>query len=427
MTARPRVSPEAEETSLTTSSGRGYVLTLRFTGQQVAGLRGIFSQQCWLNSFDLPLSIVEPFVRDSSIVHGTDLWGRQDRERLKLANFYDMASMSQGVVMASWKEFLSHAPRRLVVLQIENPNSFWCLNFRPLSCLRNRMKMSPPAANCSLARDGIKAVSNSIPYLRGLGFEVVRNVCLTCSTKVQTPRGIVEHIFGDYWPQNVTLLINLWKFSFRLTPDCKQGTCASFTDLSSSIQATTQLNKDAGRYVDLIDSLWANQTRTNASISVMVRLEWFLIRFRRNSLKKIHSCLARVRTLVKEMSDNKSKAVRTILALDVGQFGSGSFQQTSKINHIGHEYLQKLIAEVKTFVWDLYDGKMDFDAWEKTFVTATGGISERTYIANLQSLLVSQADCMVYLGGGHYQELAVQKYKSNHPLQNQCLQRVCES
>ena len=60
-------SPEARQ------SKRGYVLTLKFTGQQAAGVRGIFSQQCWLKLFGLPMSIVEPFVNESVISHSKKL------------------------------------------------------------------------------------------------------------------------------------------------------------------------------------------------------------------------------------------------------------------------------------------------------------------------------------------------------------------
>ena len=41
----------------------GHVITLGYTGQQIAGVRGLLSQQCWIASFGLPMKIVEPYTK----------------------------------------------------------------------------------------------------------------------------------------------------------------------------------------------------------------------------------------------------------------------------------------------------------------------------------------------------------------------------
>lgn len=409
----------------TTASG-GFVLTLKFTGQQVAGMRGMFSQQCWLNSFRLPMAIVEPFVTNSMLMHTKEMWEREEGKThpmsLRLSNFYRMPSKGDtGLTMSTWERFLSRAPRKMIVVNVENVYGRGCLNFGPKSC--NEQSGSYPLLKCK----PLKMISDSVTYLEAHGFIVVRKVCFNCSAPEIaefSPDYITEYIFGDYKPQDVTVLISHWKFSFQITPNCDAHTCDRLTESFKGVQSPSNLGRAAARYTNVIDGLqeMAGQP-VGTTIAIMVRLEWFLITYRNSSLEKIDSCLQTVVKTKQELELTVDGTTRVLLALDVGKFGSGSFNKTIHL-HITYAYFEAILAKVKNIVVQLYNGKLTFDLWEESYVSAAGGSTDRSYIAALQSLVASKADCLVLMGGGHFQELALQKYTARAPA-NECVHKVC--
>ena len=410
------------------STDNGFVLTLKFTGQQVAGMRGMFSQQCWLDTFQLPLSMVEPFVSDSTFVHTKTLWEEEEGKvhpmSLRLSNFYRMPTRGPtGLSLSTWSTFIATAPRNLIVVNVDNVYARGCLNFGPQSCLGEHLG-SKPALKCKR----LKMIKDSVAYLEEHGFKVVRRVCFNCSAPGMsgfTPDYVTEYIFGNYKPQDVTVLISHWKFSFQITPACATRACKGLAEAFKRVQPPSNLERAASRYVDVIDGLQGNAEQPiGTTIAVMVRLEWFIITYRLKSLEKVNTCLQSVMEAKRELEATTDGATRVLLALDIGKFGSGSFNKTINL-HITYDYFEKVLARVKNIVSDLYNGKLDFDLWEESYVTATtGGSTDKSYIAALQSLTASKADCLVLMGGGHFQTLALEKY-SQQMHSKECIRKVC--
>lgn len=403
-------------------------MTLKFTGQQVAGMRGMFSQQCWLNTFQLPLSIVEPFVSDSTLGHTKALWEGEEAKvhpmRLRLSNFYRMPTWgTTGLSMSSWEAFMTTASRKLIVVNVEKVYDRGCLNFGPQSCLDEQSR-SKPVLKCK----PLRIITDSVAYLEAHGFKVVRRVCFNCSAPEIsnfTPDYVTEYIFGEYRPQDVTVLISHWKFSFQITPSCVTHACDGLSEAYKRVQPPSNLDRAATRYVDTMDRLQENFGKPiGMTIAVMVRLEWFLITYRNHSLEKIDTCLQTVVETKQELESTTDGATRVLLALDVGKFGSGTFNKTIHL-HFTYDYFEKVLVKVKSVVLQLYNHKLDFDLWEETYVTATGGSTDKSYIAALQNVLAaSRADCLVLMGGGHFQELALQKY-NDRALSQKCVHKVC--
>ena len=105
----------------TSPEPRGYVLTLKYGGQQGAGVRSLLSQQCWAESFHLPMYIVEPFIEESICGIPSDL--TKTENVLRMSDFFDIdhfneASRNDGYAeVASWEDFLRSAPRKVIVIQ----------------------------------------------------------------------------------------------------------------------------------------------------------------------------------------------------------------------------------------------------------------------------------------------------------------------
>ena len=234
----------------TASQSLGYVLTLMYTGQMVAGMRGIASQQCWLNSFMLPMSIVEPCVETdrSALKSSPELW-RQDGPRL--SNYHSLRDMN----LSSWDTFLRTAPRKMIVVQVRNVQSAKCLQFP------SKGLYDPNARVSGLKCDFIPAVSEAVDYLKMHGFEVVHQVCIDCSKENFSninPRYFGEFVLGDqYRPHEVTILFDAWRFSFKITAkSCPRG-----RTFLSHIAVPPSLDQDVGHYLEVVDKLQNNTAR----------------------------------------------------------------------------------------------------------------------------------------------------------------------
>lgn len=406
---------------------QGCVLTLKFTGQQAAGLRGIFSQQCWLKLFDLPMSIVEPFVSESVLSHSKRLWEEvEEGERTKpcLSSIYQLPRNRMGLGITSWKKFLSVAPKKIIVLTIQNPYAKECLVFNRKSCVRKVPLNQHMLSNCSQTHD----VLDSITFLKAKNFAVIRKVCLICDEALRkaSPKDITEYIFEGYKPEDVTLLINRWKFTFEITPDCKRGQCHHVTNTLNDILPRPELIRDAQRHTELLKlKLGHENSKKNGwtSIAFMMRLEWFMISKKEHSLEEMKNCFSDIKLAIGSILQDGTDEL-LLLALDIGKFGSGTFEATKKHNGFSVEFVTSLEKEVKDFVSLLYKKKISFDEWEESFENVTGGNTDRGYIAALQGQEVQNADCLILMGGGHFQLLALQHYIKSNPAKK-CVYTIC--
>lgn len=410
-------------------SKQGYVLTLKFTGQQAAGLRGIFSQQCWLKLFGFPMSIVEPFVSESVLCHSKKFWKEfeeGERARNRLSCLYQMPQDRLGLPITRWETFLSVAPKKIIVLTIQNPFAKGCLVFNRMSCVNKAPLNQHRSSNCSQTAD----VLDAICYLKTKSFVVVRKVCLICDEALHggvSPKDITEYIFEGYKPKDVTLLINKWKFTFEITPDCKRGQCHHAMNMLDNILPPPKLARDAYLHREFLKNKLGytnNENKSWPSIAIMIRLEWFVITKKEKSIQDLKLCFADIKATISTISSNTSNEVLILLALDIGKFGSGTFESTKKHNSFSTEFITSLEKEVKRFVYLTYKKRINFDEWEESFENVTGGKADRGYIAALQGQEAKNADCLILMGGGHFQILALQQYVKSKPYKN-CIHTIC--
>ena len=268
-----------------------------------------------------------------------------------------------------------------------------------------------------------QSVSNSVAYLEDRGFKVVRSVCLNCGNEAAmylTPTEVTHRIFGDHNPYEVTLMISQWRFYYEMTPSCtpcNNQTANDSTGPRGNFSPSPQLLKHADAY---IKPLRVNpQTKV---VAIMIRIEWFLRMHKRSSLGKVRNCLSEV---LDEYNNflGSHRDTKTVLALDIGRYGSGVWSQMLRQNNISDEYFSKVVEEIHQFVRQV---NLDYNDWEESFETVTGGNVDRGYIGMLQSVIASKTDCVIRMGGGHYQLLTLELFFKNHPNKvQQCVREVC--
>ena len=412
--------------------GYGFVLTLQYTGQMVAGLRALLSQQCWISSFGFPLVVVEPFANGSLLRNSHQLWREymskrtttmQFRDLFDLDNFNRLSRSADNPELVSWEHFISAAPRKLIVITIADIHHGNCLQFSEELC-----GVSPSEQNlnflapCSIPDE----TQQTLIGLQSHNFVVVRNVCINCleeSTGV-TPGMVTEHIFGSHNPKDVTVIFNRWRFSMKLTKDCmKVETCSNEkTMLSQNFIDSKRLEKDASWY---LDTYFPSQVL----ISIMIRVEWHFITNRKdqdeggNAIKCLGEVLEAVSGIQKMFGD---VSIPSFLSMDVGSFGSATFEQTIRHTNTSLSVYDNVIDHAKLFVQRLYRDSWNFEDWEKSFLAVPEIPRDKGYIAVLQRNIASRGDCLILMGGGHFQHMALQTYLSLHPHEmKHCVKYVC--
>ncbi len=105
---------------------------------------------------------------------------------------------------------------------------------------------------------------------------------------------------------------------------------------------------------------------------------------------------------------------QVFLSIDIGKYGSDSFK---KKNYFGH------LSDMEAFVEKLQGMKLG--EWETTFESVTHS-KDSGYIAMLQLVLVTKADCIVFVGGGTFQRHALHMYQELHPNESDRCVRIVE-
>ena len=416
---------------LSEKSNFGHVITLGYTGQQIAGIRALFSQQCWVASFGLPMKIVEPYTNGSCLAHSPEHWKAFDQgmSRMTFSDYFSKdhfnahSTMTRNPPLVSWEEFLESASRKVVAVTIDDIHHKGCLAYKKNTCRtllgHNRTIWDTFTSGCRR----FAMMTNALQFLERKGFKVVRNVCLNCRIEMSQdhrflPNHVTDHIFGDYNPSDITLLIHQWKFSMHIIPKCQSPfVCKDVkTLLSSRLHPSPNMLRDTDKY--MMSTLEPNKL----TIAVMVRIEWYLIMHRKSAglSTTIKECLQSVITLFSDLKQMKSD-IQPFLTLDFGKYGSSTLHST--LSKFEPSTQASILRAVQSFVSELYDSDLTFDEWERNFTLVS---DDRGYVAALQRTVAARSSCLIMMGGGHFQEIAFQEYLWNHPNPSeQCIHDVC--
>ncbi len=413
---------------------QGYVLTLNYTGQQAAGIRGLFSQQCWIKDFKLPMSIVTPFVRNSKLTHSQDIWNQHEtastfNDYYNITQFNKESIVLGNPVLTPWKQFIETASRTLIVVSINSIHSKGCLAYnKKEKCFETN---DPVASMLTTDFHWKVETTKALDYLEKKGFKLGRMVSLDCDIEYYprpTPTDIVEFIFGEYLPQEVTLLIDQWKFSIQMSPTCSYS-CPRYEEmLKQNIHPSRALDYNVVSYVDSLSNNLFPKLKP-MKVGVMIRTEWLMISNKHNKLqqaKVFKDCLKELMRQYNSLEDPYGEQATTkklpLLALDIGTYGSSTFKNSMRLNKIDQEEFNTISTIVKYFVSELYQDKLSFEEWERTYTVLN---KDGGYIAYMQNILVSKSDCLLVMGGGHFQEMAEDHYTRTHAGHKKCLYSFC--
>ena len=395
----------------------GYIISLQFSGQQGAGIQCLTSLQCLTASFDLPVLILEPSMLESEFVSLAPV-GSQNSTVLRFGDFFDLqhfnrVSKSLGYALLGTKEeFFAAAPREIIFVQTT----------KKIRSVNRRISSSEIVWTSESEPNGDKycyqfgQLQSHLTLLKSEQFCVVRIVRVTFVRNFFS-ENFWKIIYGDKHPQDVTVIFNKWSTPWLIPNDNAEdpNKCKDVGRNSTKEQfmPSARLIVDAKHY----ENMYLNSQN---EVALMVRFEHMLNYIKQQTLsspdsKKItvDDCVADTIRAMKEKQISGSPMV----TLDVGRFGSDSIEM--KIRAM-------LIEKSKLILTSLFNNGLSFEEWEDSFTKATGGVEHGGYIAALQRTLASRAKCLILVGGGNFQDLALKDYIKNHPNKtDQCIEFVC--
>ena len=384
-----------------------YVLTAEYVGQQGAGIRGLLSQQYFFHHWDIPVSIVEPFLIHSELGHmkkrpqPTDLIKFSDL--FNIHTFNAVSRQSGYTTLATWEDFLSNAQEKTILVELQpgnetQNNTVWETDTAPGTSCYNGEEYSvfKQLVNCTIC--------------------IVRVVTVCCiesaippSKSTLTVKELQNAFFGIWKPEEVNLLFTYWSAYWGMP----SGSHKTF-DPVGNLYSSLQLVKQANEYKDLY--MKSNQS----TIAFVLRFEYLLLEH-----YDIDACM---NTFYETLNHTKIVDKSVFVAADIGKYRSNSWEDSLSEFSSKKASQYKLMERFHDAVSLLIGDQWTFEDWDNSFTTVTAGIEANGYIAALQKTIASRADCIYFLvQGGNFQSLVVEEYVKHHPHQTEpCINFICD-
>ena len=427
LTARDDSAGDNQQSLRTKATGPSirptYVLTLEFSGQQGSAALCLSALQCFLSSIYDHFYVVEPHLVESRLlsytVSGKPSW--MTFGSLFNLNTFNRESRKAGYAeMVGLKEFQKSITEYKYIVYVITGS------------VRKVVWSANASGDCFDDKDFPNIEENYQTHMikARKGFEGVRSgKCLVRIIELLTSRGeipsstvssVLKFIFDVWSPSDVLLVFSSWPKCFLPVyqplngVNCLKEYKASRSFTKSQFQPSSRLVQDAENYER---KFLGRQNR----LAIMLRVERVVTKYLKekrgaqsNAPKTIEDCFQKVLALKSEIGRKYNVSI-PLVTLDIGgRYGTKSFKNKTSIEALSIKTLE-----------DLYGKRWNMEQWENGFVEAAGGETHPGYIAALQGLLASRADCLVLVGGGNFQALAVNDYLKYHKSVSTCVHFIC--
>ena len=376
-------------------SARGYVAGWEFTEEQTCALRNLLGLQHWATTINY--SVVEPFVYNSFFAMCYFL-SNPTVHSLRFRDYFDINDWNNHVMrhnvgkpLVSWEQFVQNASRELIVVNV-------------LTDCKGGTKVFVDEEvddECKIIH-GINYSHNfTDTSLSNLGFKIVRWVCFKF-----TPLSTISiadfnnYIVGPFNSSNPSVLFISFPGVFPGRINFKE---TGFHHRHANwLKCSECVREDSKKYIGMFlgnDNFTAVAIRT---VKIATDLNTVLIKPIAVKVKKFfEQCIDVLTEVLVKVSG------RIFLALDIGRFGA-----LDESKYLTPEVSKYLIDNLIRIV---YNNTWNQAIYERSFITATGGVSDKGYIASLQREVILQATYIIIGGKGNFQRSLKEnfKYKSS--------------
>lgn len=373
--------------------GNGFVLSVSYYEQQSMGSRNLFQLQCWASLSGL--RVVKPVMKDSNLRTPLDVQLQQTM--LRFEDHFNLDQWSrytrqEGYApLVEWKEFLAKAPRNVILVQF---------GYSSVTLLKVRQRageqlLHPPQGD--RYKSGCESnwpTGNEVAFLKSRGFSIVRKVCFNFYYGDQlTLEEFNKHLLGNRTSfSDVTVVMDMWRGFGSAQRVLIKDVCATVARVQEHVAPSDRIFRDADRYIK-------SYLHGRPYLAIMGRLEMSMLTTR----KKVPFCLQET---LKQWEAFKTDVglQTTFLSIDIGKYGSKKFRSNVEAS---------LSIEVAKFFRGLFGSLMTSKQWEKQFVTVSQ-VRDAGYIGLLQKVIVTRAQCILFVGGGAFQRHALHLYQELH-------------
>ena len=123
-------------------------------------------------------------------------------------------------------------------------------------------------------------------------------------------------------------------------------------------------------------------------------------------------CINELREKLHNLGSNQ----KLFLSIDLGRYGD-----SSATNYMSNNIIDSILRHTISVV---YKNRTTVEEYERSFLTATGGIDDDGYVAAVQRTIVENSNYLVMFGGNsNFQRSILNNYVKNH--KSPCVVKVC--
>ena len=215
-------------------------------------------------------------------------------------------------------------------------------------------------------------------------FKIVKRICV-CSDQLQ-----VERLFAFIPNDSSTILVHIRQMvQIHVKMKCPTLKCCQYRTWPVS----KKVIEAADKFVQLIGL-------RKPYIAIHVRIERLFLASTRNVSKALQ-CVERMRTLLHTVKNQTNRTDnKVILVHDCGPNGSGSCYNSTTFQNAS----RRILSELETMDVHIVSYKP----------SDSGGIDDRTFVSLVEKEVVTNADQLVLLGGGGFQDSLDQMFMNKH-------------
>lgn len=394
-------------TSKDQDDSHGYLLSVRIMEQQTTGAKNVLQLGCL--AMTMGLRAVEPFAEESFFFY--PLSNEKMNLEQSFSDYYSSVSVKtnyQHATFDKWDAFINRAPKKII---------FVCVLHEDVPYGSRATVI--PADKCHITKSFKGFIITN-------GFALVRciNYIFTDETgpavKLTDPTEFSRMIFGPYQPSDVNVIFGKWKGLGTRTRIPLDTNCRNI--YSRHLMPSESLMAVSDEYI-------RTYLQDSNYISIMLRTEKVILHLDRKNendfSKELTVCYQKVHNTVAKIREASGKKLNVFMTVDVGLFGTKGDEQHKTGKHMPTN--SPVYQTTIQFMEEMYgDPHWSLTQWEQTFLDTVHNKNDSGYIAGLQRTIATKSTCLIVMGGGSFQQLAVDLYENLHSAQNQaCLFKVC--
>ena len=360
------------------NQSRGYTLFYSVFEESTNGAKNIWQFQ--ILAKQLGMHVVEPFVIDSTF--RMDALAPPFNQSLRFGDYFDIEKWNEMVVrhggtpLVKWEEFLLNAPREAIVLYTMKSSDLP----EPLIIAYD----DDLTTKCNVGKGAIRA--RDINWFK-TRFNITKVMCYYCATNKKHSMSIDKfssYIFGDKKPTEVTIILAGWLGIRQSRVDV--GPKSMF----SSAFAPSLAFPVSNRIVQAYQSYKTLYIGDHKYVGIVFRTHHVLyfsplVGSFANQSKYLLQCSKKLSNVL----DKVREKWKIFLAYDMGTFGSIAYATG----------MAKQLAPLRDQIFlDVFNGSLQIEQREEMLIRAAGGITDRGFIAQLEKMISTNADCIILLG-----------------------------